>query len=550
MQPRSPVLDIRNLSVIAEDSTPVLHKVHVELCRGEMLGLVGQTGAGKTTVGLACLAYFRRGVDVVSGSLMLNPVDGTEPVELLDLDTQTIRSLRGRRIAYVPSSPSTALNPAMRVGEHLLEVFTTHNDGTTHTNRRELVAQVLSNVGLPADDGFQRRWPHELAGDQPQRLVLAMAFALTPDVVVFDEPTHGLDSVAQHRVVETIRNLSLTHNIAGLYLTRDSGIAASIGHRIAVMHNGEIVETTTPDRALTAPEHPITRSLFAAVPDPTAQPSATPAPLTASTTQHDTKAGDGEYLLALEDLSVSRRQRKVLRGITLSIAPGECTFVFGETGAGKTTLAQAIAGLLPGHHGAVKLHGRTLAPRIRRRSSADRLDVQYLSGSPTGLLNPHRAIGESLSVPVATAGSAPTDQHRRIVEEALETVGLEAACYERYPAEVSSEQLQRAAIARALVAGPSLLVCDDITEALDTTAQAALIALVNSLRQSHRLTILFLAGDIQWARHVATRIAVLYQGHIIEYGTVDDVFTNPTNDYTRALLTNGTASAGPIVVGE
>jgi len=164
--------------------------------------------------------------------------------------------------------------------------------------------------------------------------------------------------------------------------------------------------------------------------------------------------------------------------------------------------------------------------------------VQYLSGSPTGLLNPHRAIGESLSVPVATAGSAPTDQHRRIVEEALETVGLEAACYERYPAEVSTEQLQRAAIARALVASPSVLVCDDITAALDAPAQASIIALLSSLRQSHGLAILFLVSDMRWARHVATRIAVLHEGHIIEHGTVDDVVANPTHDYTKALLSN------------
>ena len=540
MQPCSPVLNVRNLRVVAEASTEVLHKVHFGLFRGEMLGLVGQTGAGKTTAGLACLAYFRRGVDYVSGSLMLNPVDGTEPFELLDLDAETIRSLRGRRIAYVPPNPATALTPAMRVGEHLLDALAMHNYGTTDADRRARVAQVLANVGLPQDDEFQQRWPHELAGDQPQRLTLAMAFVLTPDVVIFDEPTLGLDVVAQHRVVETIRHLSLTHNIAGLYLTRDPGIAASISHRIAVMHNGEIVETTTPEQALTEPQHPITRSLFAALPQSAAatELSATPGPTPGRSAQHGRRAWDGEHLLAVEDLSVSYRKHQALRRITLDIAPGECTFVFGQTGAGKTTLAQAIAGLLPRYQGAVKLRSRTLSRRVRRRSPADRLDVQYLIGSPTASFNPHRIIGESLSVPLETSGSTPADQRRKTVAAALKAVGLDAAFYDRYPAELSAEQLQRTAIARALVAAPSVLVCDDVTAALDATAQASIIALLKSLRHSHGLTILFLASDIRWARHVATRIAVLYQGHIIEHGTVDDVLTNPTNDYTKALLSH------------
>lgn len=533
MQPRSPVLHIRNLSVAANDGAELLHKVHFELFRGEMLGLVGDTGAGKTTAGLACLAYFRRGVHYISGSLMLNPVDGTEPFELFDLDAETIRSLRGRRIAYVPPNPATALNPALRVSDHLMEIVALHHPGTTDADRRARVAQVLSDVGLPQDNEFQQRWPHELLGDQPQRLGLAMAFVLTPDVVIFDEHTEGMDVVARRRIVETVRHLSLTHNVAGLYLTRDPAVAATIGHRIAVMHHGEIVETTTPEQALTEPEHPITRSLFATMPDTAdAELPTTPA------TQIGSRPGDAEYLLAVEDLSVAYRKHQVLRGITFGVAAGECLFVFGETGSGKTTLAQAIVGLLPRSKGTVRLRGNTLNLRVRRRSPSERHDVQYLFGASAEALNPRRTIGQSLSVPLKTSGSAPVDQHRSLVETTLEAVGLDAAFYDRYPAEVSTEQLHRAAIARALVASPSVLVCDDITAALDAPAQASIIALLSSLRQSHGLAILFLVSDMRWARHVATRIAVLHEGHIIEHGTVDDVVANRTHDYTKALLSN------------
>lgn len=533
MRPRSPVLHIRNLSVAANDGAELLHKVHFELFRGEMLGLVGDTGAGKTTAGLACLAYFRRGVHYISGSLMLNPVDGTEPFELFDLDAETIRSLRGRRIAYVPPNPATALNPALRVSDHLMEIVALHHPGTTDADRRARVAQVLSDVGLPQDNEFQQRWPHELLGDQPQRLGLAMAFVLTPDVVIFDEPTEGMDVVARRRIVETVRDLSLTHNVAGLYLTRDPAVAASIGHRIAVMHHGEIVETTTPEQALTEPEHPITRSLFATMPD-----TADAELPTTTGTQIGSRPGDGEYLLAVEEVSVSFRKHQVLRGITFGVAAGECLFVFGETGSGKTTLAQAIVGLLPRSKGTIRLRDNTLNRRVRRRSPSERHDVQYLFGASAEALNPRRTIGQSLSVPLKTSGSAPVDQHRSLVETTLEAVGLDAAFYDRYPADLSAEQLQRAAVARALVTSPSVLVCDDITAALDAPAQASIIALLNSLRQSHSLAILFLASEMRWAQHVATRIAVLHQGKIIEHGTADDV------------LTNGLAPGGPVVVGE
>ncbi len=543
--PQSPVLHARNLRVATDDGTEILHRVHFELYRGEMLGLVGETGAGKTTAGLACLAYYRPGLHYVSGFMMLNPVDGTEPFDIFTLDSQTLRSLRGRRIAYVAPDPARSLNPAMRVGEQIMEVLEIHNFSDSEAASAARVAEVLAAVELPSDETFQQHWPHELSSEQQQRVALAMAFVLTPDVVILDEPTTGLDAGTQAHILATIRRMTTTSNVASLYISRDPSVVAAVADRLAVMYRGEIVETGKRNEVLTNPEHPYTRSLVAAVPElagamdlkTAVEVPQTPAVATSDRpTHHRKEPGDGEHLIAVEGLQVSYGQHTVLHNIDLAIAPGECTLLVAETGAGKTTLARAIAGLLPRYKGAVTLRGETLARRVRRRTRAQRRDVQYIFSSPHASLNPRRSIGQSLSAPLAKSGKLSAERRRAMVEEALEAVQLDVSVYRQRPGDLSAEQRQRAAIARALVTAPSILICDEITAELDVTAQASIIALVNSLRAARGLTIFFLARDLRLARHVATRIAVLHQGEIVEHDTVDNVVENSVHSYPQALL--------------
>lgn len=541
-----PVVAVRNLRVATTDGTEIIHGVEFDLYRGEVLGLVGESGSGKTTAGLACLAHYREGLQHAGGSIMITPVNGTEPFNLLDLDAETIRSLRGRRIAYVPQDPALSLNPAMRVGDQILEVLTIHKYGSSDAERRARVAEVLADVDLPNNDAYQRRWPHQLSGGQQQRIGIAMAFAMNPDVLVLDEPTTGLDVSTQAHVLETIRHMTVTHNVASLYITHDLAVVAALAHRVAVMYRGEVVETGDWEQILTRPEHPYTRRLIAAVPDlagkkdleSTAELPRARTVQASDTSEDEPTVWDEKYLLEVQNLNVAYGDTTVLNNISLGIEPGQCTLLLGESGSGKTTLARSIAGLLHHYEGTVKLRGEQLATGTRKRNLAQRQDLQYIFQSPYASLNPRRTIGQSLSVPLDMSGILPKKQRRAVVEETLEAVQLDASFYNRRPGDLSGGERQRAAIARALVNAPSVIICDEITSALDVSVQASIIALLNYLRESRGLTMLFVTHNITLARHIATHIAVLNEGDLVEYGTVDKVLDNPTHEYTKSLLAN------------
>lgn len=543
----SPVLAAKGLRVATGDGTEILHGVSLELYRGEVLGLVGESGSGKTTAGLACMAHYREGLQYAGGTVTIHPDDETAPFNIFDQDADTIRSLRGRRIAYVPQDPALSLNPAMRVGDQILEVLTNHDYGDSDAQRRARVAEVMGDVDLPNDAAYLRRWPHELSGGQQQRIGIAMAFALNPDVLVLDEPTTGLDVSTQAHVLETIRRMTATHNVASLYITHDLAVVAALAHRVAVMYRGKVVETGTWQKILTNPDHRYTRRLLDSVPDLAGEkdlastvelPRATSVRKSQEPKQPPQVEWDGKYVVTVDNLEVAYGKNTVLHDINLAIKPGECTLLLGESGSGKTTMARAIAGLVGHYDGEITLRGEELPTGTRQRTTAHRQDLQYIFQSPFASLNPRRTIGQSLSVPLDMSGILPKDQRRAVVEETLEAVQLDASFYDRRPGDLSGGERQRAAIARALVNAPSVMICDEITSALDVSVQASIIALLNYLRESRGLTMLFVTHNITLARHVATRIAVLNDGVIVDHGTVDEVLENPTHSYTKSLLAN------------
>ena len=505
-------LEVTGLTVSTVAGSPVLTDVSFAVAPGEVLALVGESGSGKTTAGLAALGHFRRGLAVTGGRIAVGDVD------VLSLDAGDRRRLRGSTVAYIPQDPALSLNPALRIGLQIAEVLETHGYPGSVDDR---VGAVLAEVGLPADPAYRRRYPHQLSGGQQQRVGIAMAFAARPSVVVLDEPTTGLDVVTQSLVLKTVRSLTAEHGVAALHITHDLAVVAEIADRVAVMYHGEIVECGPASAVLRTPSHAYTRRLLDAVPDPDAT-SVPPPP--------------DEAVLSTRGVSVSYGQHVVLRGVDVSVARGECLLLLGESGSGKTTLSQCIAGLTSSYTGTVSLAGTGLAPSTRQRSDDQRRRIQYVFQSPFSSLNPRRTVAQSIEVPLRQLTSMSRSERRARVDEMLDRVRLGRALADRLPDQLSGGERQRAAIARALVTTPDVLVCDEVTSALDVSVQATIVELLGELRRELGMAMLFVTHNIALAGEVADRIAVLQGGAIVEEGPVRDVLDAPSHEYTRELL--------------
>lgn len=529
--PRETVLEVRNLRLGTLDGTEILHGIGFDLHRGEIVGLVGESGSGKTTAGLAAMGHFRPGLSLYDGSVTLHTHDG-ETIDVLGLDEHGLRSLRGARVAYVPQDPALSLNPTMRIGAQIHEVLDIHGFDGDATER---VREVMRDVDLPDTDEYLARWPHQLSGGQQQRVGIAMAFAMYPDVLVLDEPTTGLDVSTQAHVLETVRSMTERNDVASLYITHDLAVVAELADRVVVMLRGDIVEEGPVETVLYEAEHPYTKKLLASIPDLQGRKDITghgrPQPFGGETLE-------SAPLLDVRNLEMAYGDNKVLHGINLSLDEGESILLLGESGSGKTTLARSIAGLNPDYTGEVALRSEVLEHGSRQRTVEQRQDIQYIFQSPFSSLNPRRTIGESLSVPLQMSGKLSRSEQRAAIEEVLEAVQLDRSFYDRRPGDLSGGERQRAAIGRALVNAPSVLVCDEITSALDVSVQASILSLLAELRQERGLSMLFVTHNIALARHTATRVAVLNKGVIVDEGPTDEVLENPQHEYTRELLAN------------
>ncbi|UTX54724.1 ABC transporter ATP-binding protein [Leucobacter aridicollis] len=575
MSADEPILEVDDLTIsAAATGLAVVSDVNLDLRAAEILALVGESGSGKTTVGLAVLGHIREGLAHTGGTVTLYPSDSPDPAEMLTLGESARRQLRGARVSYVPQDPALSLNPSMRVGAQIREVLDIHGFGASEADRTDRVRSVLREVGLPDSDEYQRRWPHQLSGGQQQRIGIAMAFAMYPDVIVLDEPTTGLDVTTQEQVLDTIRDMTVKNRVAGLYITHDLAVVSEIADRVAVMLRGEIVEVGDTGQVLVRPQHDYTRRLLRAVPDLAGKNQLGKlSKMDARTAEFLTgeldilkhtapdkvvsRSGRGpegvsrvssagspaapvsaEARISIRDLHVSYGKNQVLRGIDLDFAAGESTLLLGQSGSGKTTLARSIAGLLSGYEGSIRYQGEELAKSTRGRTELQRREIQYIFQSPFSSLNPRRTLGQSLLVPLEMASEYSAEERRERVRDALDAVQLGRQFYDRRPGDLSGGERQRAAIARALVNMPSVLVCDEITSALDVSVQANIISLLHTLQEERDLTVLFVTHNIALARHIASRVAVLNRGEIVDDGPVDEVLNNPTHAYTKELLAN------------
>ncbi|MDO8212622.1 ABC transporter ATP-binding protein [Conexibacter sp. CPCC 206217] len=565
----------------------IVEQISFALRAGEVLGLVGESGSGKTTVGMALLGHVRRGGRIGGGSVL---VDGADVAGASDAQ---LERLRGRVVAYVPQDPGSGLNPALRVGSQLTEVLDAHLPQLSAAERAARLAELLEEVGLPGEERFLRSYPHQLSGGQQQRVLIAMAFAPRPSVVVCDEPTTGLDVTTQARVLQTLRELCRAHGVAALYVSHDLAVVGEIADRIAVMYAGRIVEQGPAAALLSDPRHPYTRLLLRAVPDaagdrtplgiaghappPGARPSGCAfhprCPLASEVcARQDPPAVDLDArfalchhvalapgislagalpaaselavvapeapVLELRGLSAAHAERTTLHDVELAVGRDECVALVGESGSGKTTLARCVAGLHGRYDGEVRFEGELLPGSARGRSRDARRGIQYVFQNPYASLNPRRTVGATIARQLQLFGDVSRRDARRAAVETLARVALAPGIAEQRPDELSGGERQRVAIARALAAQPRLLVCDEVTSALDVSVQATIVALLRELRDESGLSLLFITHDLALVRTVADRVAVLSDGRIVEQGAVADVFRAPAAGYTRELLAN------------
>ena len=586
------VLKVEGLRIVLDPSgVDIDDEVTLVIRRGEVLGLVGESASGKTTVGTSLLDYQRRGAKIAEGQV---EIDGQD---ILAMDPKALRGVRGGQISYVPQDSSASLNPALRIGTQLMEILEVHGFGSSAADREARLAEMMAEVLLPSDKQFLRRYPHQLSGGQQQRVAIAMAFANRPKVIVLDEPTTALDVTTQAHVLDTVRDLTRSYGVAALYITHDLAVVSNLADRIAVMYAGRVVETGTRDELFDAGHHPYTRKLLASIPDITGEralrgiPGWAPRPGQRPSGCAFTPRCDwaidkcGEEFPPVEDVSPGHRVRcwrfkevgakafktdihlrdkslseraaelkqvisvrdvvayyqhkETLHDINTSLSERHCLSLVGESGSGKTTLARCIAGL---HRhkivGDIEFNGKPLARDARGRPRATRQAIQYIFQSPYSSLNPRKTIAQILSQPLKVFFDLSRDEMEDRMVKALEQVALDSSLLSRYPDQLSGGERQRLAIARSLAAEPTVLICDEVTSWLDVSVQAAIIELLANLQRDMGLSMLFVTHNLALVRSISQEVAVMNDGRIVEHGLVDAVLEDPQADYTKKLLSD------------
>jgi peptide/nickel transport system ATP-binding protein len=511
------LLEIRNLQIEGESDEvwrPIVKGVDFTLKRGEVLGLIGESGAGKSTIGLAAMGYARGGCRISGGSVVFDGID------LLAASEETRRKLRGSRIAYVAQSAAASFNPAHRLMEQTIEAELREGLRTAADATQDAI-ELYGRLRLPNPGEIGFRYPHQVSGGQLQRAMTAMAMTCRPDLIIFDEPTTALDVTTQVEVLAAIRDIVDQFHTAAIYITHDLAVVAQMADRIKVLRYGKSVEEAPTREMLTNPREDYTKSLWSV-----------------RKLGKQEQAG-GEPILEVKNVTAAYGNAvRVLSDVTVTVPRGRTVAVVGESGSGKSTLARVITGLLPPIQGDIVFNGKSLPRALKERDDDTLRRIQMIYQMPDTALNPRQTVYEVIGRPIEFyRGLTGAKKEARIVE-LLKLIEMDESYVDRLPSELSGGQKQRICIARALAAEPELIICDEVTSALDQIVQEGILQLLMRLQRELNVSYLFITHDIATVRAISDEIVVMFQGRVVQQGPKTQVLSPPHPPYTELLLSS------------
>jgi peptide/nickel transport system ATP-binding protein len=518
-----PLLSFKNLKIEATAYPPgepprhlvLVDGVSVSVEKGKVLGLIGESGAGKSTIGLSAMAFGRGGVRLTGGEITLNGRD------IRTADAGALRSLRGKEVTYVAQSAAASFNPAKRLMEQVIETSVSHGVMTKAEAEARAVS-LFRQLSLPNPETIGDRYPHQVSGGQLQRVMTAMALCPKPDLVIFDEPTTALDVTTQIDVLASIKRAIRETGVAALYITHDLAVVAQVADHILVLRHGKMVEYGTTDQIINTPREAYTQALVSVRSIDHAEKAPAPAVLTVQNVTARYKGTNFD----------------VLKNVTVDVAPGQTLAIVGESGSGKSTLARAITGLLPPSAGRIQFAGRTLSADLAGRSKDDLRELQMIYQMADVAMNPRQTVGTIIGRPLEFYFGLTGEAKRQRIQELLDQIEMGAGFADRYPAELSGGQKQRVCIARALAAKPKLIICDEVTSALDPLVADGILKLLLDLQARENVAYLFITHDLATVRAIADKIGVMFKGEVVRYGQKSDVLAPPFDDYTDLLLSS------------
>lgn len=528
--PDTPVLSVQDLTVSVRTGTglvPLISNISFNLARGETLAIAGESGSGKSITSLAIMGLLPPpAVRVTGGSIMLGDRN------LTALPESELRAVRGNRVAMIFQEPMTSLNPVMTIGTQLIEAIRAHEPISRAQARRQALA-ALTAVRLSEPTRRMGQFPHELSGGMRQRVMIAMALALKPDVLIADEPTTALDVTVQREVLDLLRDLQASHGTAILLITHDMGVVAEMADRVVIMRKGVIEETGGAGDIFAAPQQPYTKALLASVPRMGQGGPAVPRP-------------DAPVVAELRDVQVrfdlrggvlNRVTHRVhaVEGVSLDIRAGETFSLVGESGCGKSTIARAIVGLVP-HTGLIRVGDQTVGTMTAQARKRLSVATQIIFQDPMAALDPRMTVGDQIAEPLLIHLAGDAQSRRARAAALIEKVGLTTAQLDNYPHEFSGGQRQRICIARALALTPKLIIADESVSALDVSVQARVLDLLRALKDEFGIAMLFISHDMAVVENISDRVAVMHLGQIVEVGSRAQIFGNPQHPYTRRLM--------------